>query len=58
MLLTPGTFRSKGQESGMNLADSFEFGLSYAETLKSWRDGFERARPHVCRPDQFSFRAA
>lgn len=47
MLLTNNTFRDKGQENGMSLSNSFEFGLHYAETLKIWRENFNKALPKV-----------
>ncbi len=47
MLLTNRVFREQGRKHGMNLANSFEFGLDYAETLKIWRQNFNKALPHV-----------
>lgn len=31
----------------MNLSDTFEFGFSYAETLRQWRDNFRTVRSQV-----------
>lgn len=47
MLLTNSVFKEKGSENGMNLTDTFEFGISYAETLKQWRHNFNQALPHI-----------
>ncbi len=47
MLLTNKVFKDKGLENGMNLSNSFEFGLDYAETLKIWRQSFNKALPHI-----------
>ncbi len=47
MLLTNNVFRDKGSAFGMNLSDSFEFGLDYAQTLKIWRQNFNKALPQV-----------
>ncbi len=47
MLLTNGTFQDRGQKNGMNLEEAFEFGLSYAATLKAWRQNFKQAAPHI-----------
>ena len=40
MLLANSIFDKKSKENGMKLADQFEFGLSYAETLKMWEQNF------------------
>lgn len=47
MLLTNKIFREKGKENKMNLSNSFEFGLDYAETLRIWRQSFDSALPKV-----------
>jgi len=47
MLLTERTFREKGTEIKMNLADRFEFPDSYVKTLQAWRENFDFARPSV-----------
>ncbi len=47
MLLTNRVFRDKGREHGMNLGNTFEFGIHYADTLKMWRQNFNNALPHV-----------
>ncbi len=47
MLLTNSVFNDKGRENDMHLADSFEFGLHYADTLKVWSHNFNQALPHV-----------
>lgn len=47
MLLTNSTFKAQGQQNGMELTDIYEFGISYADTLKVWRQNFNKALPHV-----------
>jgi cyclopropane-fatty-acyl-phospholipid synthase len=47
MLLTNQVLHEKGKQNGIQLADSFEFGLSYAETLKRWRENFNSSLPAV-----------
>ena len=47
MLLTNSVFDKKSKENGMKLTDTFEFGISYANTLKDWRINFNQALPHV-----------
>lgn len=47
MLLTNETFKQKGAENGMKVQDSMEFGLDYAETLKIWRENFNKALPRI-----------
>jgi cyclopropane-fatty-acyl-phospholipid synthase len=47
MLLTNGVFREQGAKSGMNLSETFEFGVSYAETLRHWRDNFHQVKSQV-----------
>lgn len=47
MLLTNTVMREKAQEFNLNLGEAHEFGLHYADTLKLWRQNFEKALPHV-----------
>lgn len=47
MLLANSIFDQKSKENNMQLSDQFEFGLSYAETLKIWRQRFNNVRDHV-----------
>ncbi len=47
MLLTNSIFDRKSKENNMVLADQFEFGISYAETLKMWRQRFNEVKDHV-----------
>ncbi len=47
MLLTNNVFEEKSKGLGMKLDDVHEFGLDYADTLKIWRENFNRARPQV-----------
>lgn len=43
MLLTNSVIESQAQSVDMSSANPFEFGLSYAETLKRWRENFGSA---------------
>lgn len=47
MLITNGKVKSKGEDNGLHLQDVYEFGIHYADTLKIWRENFNRALPHV-----------
>ena len=47
MLLTNAAFHQQGKEQGLKLSNIYEFGISYAETLKVWRHNFEKAYPQV-----------
>lgn len=47
MLLTNGIFNKKSKECGMKLTDQFEFGISYADTLKIWRENFHQVQSQV-----------
>jgi cyclopropane-fatty-acyl-phospholipid synthase len=47
MILANQVVQQKGQEQGLNLTDTYEFGLSYAETLKEWRQNFQQVLPQV-----------
>ncbi len=47
MLLTNDAFRQESAKVGMNLTQTYEFGLSYAETLRHWRTSFRRAHTEV-----------
>lgn len=40
MLLTNSTFDKQSKKNSMQLADQYEFGISYADTLKMWRQNF------------------
>lgn len=53
MLISESKFRALAAEHGLNWQDRFSFGLHYAETLKRWRDRFERAITHDALPEQF-----
>ncbi len=44
MLLANSIFNSKSKQNGMVLKDQFEFGQSYADTLKIWRQNFNAVR--------------
>jgi cyclopropane-fatty-acyl-phospholipid synthase len=47
MLLTNNVFKEKGAENNLNLTDTFHFSPSYAQTLKTWRENFRKARSEV-----------
>lgn len=47
MLLTNNVFAAQGAQSGMNLSDTFEFGDSYAETLRRWRFNFHAEKEGI-----------
>lgn len=43
MLIREATFRRLAAERGLSWHDQANFGLDYAETLRSWRERFDRA---------------
>lgn len=47
MLLANSIFDKKSQQNGMKLVDQFEFGISYADTLKIWRKNFHSVKDQV-----------
>ncbi|MCM2354009.1 MAG: cyclopropane-fatty-acyl-phospholipid synthase family protein [Pseudobdellovibrio sp.] len=47
MLLANSIFDRKSEENGMKLTNQFEFGISYADTLKIWRRRFNEAQTKV-----------
>jgi cyclopropane-fatty-acyl-phospholipid synthase len=47
MLLANSIFDRKSKENGMQLSDQYEFGISYADTLKLWRERFHAAKSRV-----------
>ena len=47
MLLTNKAFTEHGQRNQMLMAPVYEFGSSYADTLKLWRKNFKNAEAHV-----------
>lgn len=47
MLLTNNVFQEKSRHHKMELSEIHEFGIDYADTLKMWRENFNRARPQV-----------
>ena len=47
MLLANSIFDKKSKAYGMKLSDQFEFGQSYADTLKMWRENFNQVREQV-----------
>ena len=47
MLLSNQIFDNKSVQHGLNLVDRFEFGQSYADTLKQWRENFQSVTPQI-----------
>jgi cyclopropane-fatty-acyl-phospholipid synthase len=47
MLLANSIFDKKSRQNGMELVDQYEFGISYADTLKIWRQNFDNVRDQV-----------
>lgn len=47
MLLANSIFDRKSKENGMKLTNQFEFGISYADTLKIWRERFHEVEDKV-----------
>ena len=47
MLLTHQVFDQRSREPGMQLADSFDFALSYAAALGKWRENFNNSLTDV-----------
>ncbi|HTM94502.1 MAG TPA: cyclopropane-fatty-acyl-phospholipid synthase family protein [Croceibacterium sp.] len=43
LLIKPGEFRQLAESRGLSWQDQEDFGLDYAETLKTWRESFEQA---------------
>ena len=40
MLISPNRLKAESEKGGLNILDSFTFGLDYAETLKRWLKSF------------------
>lgn len=40
MLPSPGALRDQARKAGLDLVGSVEFGQSYSDTLRRWRDRF------------------
>jgi cyclopropane-fatty-acyl-phospholipid synthase len=47
MLLTNQVFDEQSRRNDMNMVSVFEFGSSYAETLKQWRENFQKKAREV-----------
>jgi cyclopropane-fatty-acyl-phospholipid synthase len=47
MLLTNNVFKQQSAKMGLNLANSFEFGESYAQTCQLWREKFNKVTQEV-----------
>lgn len=43
LLIKPTEFRALAQARGLDWTDQEDFGLDYADTLKAWRENFDRA---------------
>ena len=48
MLPSPTAFATGAETAGLTVSDGFDFGPSYAETLRQWRRRFEAASPQLC----------
>jgi len=53
MLLRTSEFRKLAEKRGLSWEEHEEFGLDYAETLKLWRDNFDKAVAQGRLPDGF-----
>ncbi len=49
MLLAPEVFREYGDRHGMRLEKPFEFGVSYANTLRYWLNNFTEVQEDVAK---------
>jgi cyclopropane-fatty-acyl-phospholipid synthase len=47
MLLAKPIFEQQSEKNGLKLGDIFEFGISYAETLKVWEHNFTRSKDQI-----------
>jgi cyclopropane-fatty-acyl-phospholipid synthase len=47
MLASPPVFERNAQKAGLEVRKRRTFGLDYAETLKRWQQGFNRAWPEI-----------
>lgn len=56
LLIRTSEFRKLAEERGLSWEDQADFGLDYAETLKAWRERFDRAEAEGLLPDGFDGR--
>ena len=56
LLIRTSEFRRLAEERGLQWRDQFDFGPDYADTLKAWRENFERAAQHGNLPRGFDER--
>jgi cyclopropane-fatty-acyl-phospholipid synthase len=56
LLIKPAEFRRLAEERGLSWEDQEDFAFDYAETLKAWRENFERACDEGRLPDGFDER--
>jgi cyclopropane-fatty-acyl-phospholipid synthase len=56
LLIKTSEFRSLAEERGLAWADQVDFGIDYAETLRIWRENFDRAAAEDRLPQGFDER--
>jgi cyclopropane-fatty-acyl-phospholipid synthase len=56
LLIKASEFRALAEARGLAWQDQEDFGLDYAETLKAWRERFDRAARDGCLPEDFDER--
>ncbi|WP_066553842.1 SAM-dependent methyltransferase [Croceicoccus bisphenolivorans] len=56
LLIRTSEFRKLAQERGLEWRDQHDFGIDYAETLKLWRESFDRAAAEGLLPRGFDAR--
>lgn len=56
LLIRTKEFRQLAEERGLEWRDQYDFGLDYAQTLKAWRENFDRAAQQGSLPVGFDER--
>lgn len=56
LLIRASEFRALGEERGLRWTDEVRFGIDYAETLRIWREAFDRAAADSMLPEGFDNR--
>ncbi|KPM25284.1 cyclopropane-fatty-acyl-phospholipid synthase [Citromicrobium sp. RCC1885] len=56
LLIRASEFRALGEERGLRWTDEKRFGIDYAETLRLWREAFDRAAAESLLPEGFDER--
>jgi cyclopropane-fatty-acyl-phospholipid synthase len=56
MLVSEAAFRRLAADRGLEWCDQTNFALDYAETLKQWRENFDRAEAEGLLPPGFDAR--